>query len=53
MIFAKPGSGKNEVSLCVQSVSRFMGETLCNPSGSLYKCGLSYKACGPYLSKIL
>lgn len=50
MTFAKLGSDKNEVSLCLQSVLRFLGETLHNPSNTFYKCGLSCKACGPYLS---
>lgn len=52
MIFAKLGSDKNEVSLCLQSVLRFMCETLHNPSSTHCKCGLSYKACGPYLSEM-
>lgn len=29
-----------------------MGETHHNPSSTRYKYGLSYKACGPYLSKM-
>lgn len=29
-----------------------MGETLHNPGSAHYKCGLIYKACGPYLSKM-
>lgn len=51
-IFALLGSDKNKVSLCLQSLLRFLGETLRNSSSTHYKCGLSYKACGSYLSKM-